>query len=210
MDWVQAIGYLAAFLMFSTFYMKNMIPLRIVGMSSNAAFIAFAAMDQVWPLLILHVVLLPLNFFRLLQMVRLVEQVKQASESDMSVDFLIPHMKSEIFEKGEVLFRRGDEADKFYVLKSGVIRVEEVDIILKPGEIFGEMGIFSSERKRMATLRCETDVELLSMKDRQIKQLYYQNPRFGFYLIRLLLKRFERSWQVEEVSGKEKLAERIV
>ncbi len=193
MDWVEALGFLAAFLMFSTFYMRNMIPLRIIGMSSNAAFIVYAAIAQVWPLFVLHVVLLPMNFVRLLQMIRLIKQVKHASESDMSLDFLVPHMKSEEFHEDDVVFRRGDEADKFYVLKRGTIRVEELDVTLQPGEIIGEMGVFSIEQKRLATLRCESDVELLSMTGKEIKQLYYQNPRFGFYLIQLLLKRFERN-----------------
>lgn len=31
------------------------------------------------------------------------------------------------------------------------------------------------------------------MTDTQIKQLYYQNPQFGFYLIQLLLKRFSQN-----------------
>jgi hypothetical protein len=33
MNWVDLVGYLAAVLMFSTFYMKKMIPLGAVGIS---------------------------------------------------------------------------------------------------------------------------------------------------------------------------------
>jgi CRP-like cAMP-binding protein len=55
------------------------------------------------------------------------------------------------------------------------------------------MGVFASEPIRGATLRCGSEVELLSMTDTQIKQLYYQNPQFGFYLIQLLLKRFSQN-----------------
>ena len=193
MDCLQLLGFLAAFLMFSTFYMKNMIPLRIIGMASNATFIIYAVNAEVWPLLVLHTVLLPMNFFRLIQMRKLIEQVRSASEDNMSFEFMIPHMHKEKFNKDEVVFRRGDMADKIYLLKSGILTLDELDIVIKPGEIFGEMGVFASEPIRGATLRCGSEVELLSMTDTQIKQLYYQNPQFGFYLIQLLLKRFSQN-----------------
>ena len=193
MDGLQALGFLAAFLMFSTFYMKNMIPLRIIGMASNATFIIYAVNAEVWPLFVLHIVLLPMNFFRLIQMRKLIEQVRSASEDDMSFEFMIPHMRKETFKTGEVVFHRGDRADKMYLLKSGTLTVDELDVVIKPGEIFGEMGVFASEPIRLATLRCGSEVELLSMTDKQIKQLYYQNPQFGFYLIQLLLRRFSQN-----------------
>lgn len=206
MDWIQALGFLAALLMFSTFYMKNMIPLRIIGMISNVTFILYAGITQVWPLLVLHILLLPMNFVRLIQMVRLIEQVRLASDGDISFDFMIPYMSKEKFLQDEFVFHRDDAADKIYLLRSGTLTVDELDVAIKSGEIFGEMGVFSSEQKRLFSLRCDSDVELLSMIDYRIKQLYYQNPKFGFYLMQLLLKRFEknggnRSKQEEVVVG---------
>lgn len=193
MDWVEGLGFVAAFLMFTTFYMKNMIPLRIIGMSSNATFIVYAGITQVWPLLVLHTVLLPMNFYRFIQMVRLIDKVRIASGQDMAFNFLIPHMKSEIYAKNEVVFHRGSEADKMFLVQSGLLSVDGLNITVASGEIIGEMGVFSNDRKRSATLRCDTDVELLSITDKEIKQLYYQNPEFGFYLIQLLLKRFDQN-----------------
>ena len=211
MDCLELLGSLAAFLMFSTFYMKNMIPLRIIGMASNATFIIYAMNAQVWPLFVLHVVLLPMNFFRLIQMRKLIEQVRSASEDDMSFEFMIPHMKKEFFNKGDIVFHRGDKADKIYLLKSGILRVDELDVVIKPGEIFGEMGVFASEPVRLATLRCGSEVELLSMTDKQIKQLYYQNPQFGFYLIQLLLKRFSQNeGQIESNKSAQARPEELV
>ncbi len=69
MDRVQAIGYLAALITLATFYMKTMIPLRIVGIVSNFTWIAYGALAGVYPPLVLHVLLLPLNFIRLQQMI---------------------------------------------------------------------------------------------------------------------------------------------
>ncbi|MCI5122639.1 MAG: Crp/Fnr family transcriptional regulator, partial [Candidatus Electrothrix sp. AUS4] len=106
---------------------------------------------------------------------------------------------------------RGDKADKIYLLKSGIPRVDELDVVIKPGEIFGEMGVFASEPVRLATLRCGSEVELLSMTDKQIKQLYYQNPQFGFYLIQLLLKRFSQNeGQIESNKSAQARPEELV
>jgi len=193
MDWIQALGFLAALLMFSTFYMKNMIPLRIIGMASNVTFIIYAGITHVWPLFVLHIVLLPMNFFRLIQMIRLIEQVQLASYGDISFDFMIPHMTKENLLKGEFVFHRGDAADKIYLLMSGTLTVYELGVTIIPTEIFGEMGIFSCEQKRLYSLRCDSDVELLSLTNNIFKQLFYQNPKFGFYLMQLLLKRFDKN-----------------
>ncbi len=194
MDWVEILGFVAAFLMFSTFYMKNMIPLRIIGIASNITFIVYTSFEQIWPVLILHSVLLPMNSLRLVQMLKLIKQVRHAGEGEkISFEFMIPHMKKELLCKGDIVFRRGERADKIYLLQSGSLSIDELDVAIQPGELFGEMGVFASEQVRLATLRCKTDVELLSMTDTQIRQLYYQNPDFGFYLIQLLLKRFSQN-----------------
>ena len=87
--------------MFATFYMKNMIPLRIVGMASNVTFIFYAGITHVWPLLVLHIVLLPMNLLRLVQMIRLINQVRLASNGDMSFDFMIPHMTKEYLAESD-------------------------------------------------------------------------------------------------------------
>jgi hypothetical protein len=40
--WIVVAGWIAAVLVFSSFFMKTMIPLRIVAIASNAAFICYA------------------------------------------------------------------------------------------------------------------------------------------------------------------------
>ena len=69
MDWIEAIGYLAALITVATFYMKLMIPLRVLGLASNVSWIAYGALAGVYPPRLLHVVLLPLNAVRLRQMI---------------------------------------------------------------------------------------------------------------------------------------------
>ena len=62
------IGYVASALVLATFSMKSMRPLRLIAIASNVAFIAYALMADMRPILILHSILLPVNILRLLQM----------------------------------------------------------------------------------------------------------------------------------------------
>ena len=64
-DWL---GYLAALLVFCSFYAKTVIALRLVAITSNMAFIGYAVAKGLYPVLILHAVLLPLNCVRLAQL----------------------------------------------------------------------------------------------------------------------------------------------
>jgi CRP/FNR family cyclic AMP-dependent transcriptional regulator len=67
-------GYLASSLVFGTFYMKRMLPLRLTAVASNIAFIGYAWANGLTPILVLHATLLPLN------LLRLAEQRRQAAK----------------------------------------------------------------------------------------------------------------------------------
>jgi hypothetical protein len=67
---VDGIGFVAASLVFATFYMRSMIALRWVAIASNFAFIAYGYFENLPPVLLLHVLLLPINVCRLAQLRR--------------------------------------------------------------------------------------------------------------------------------------------
>lgn len=62
----DVLGYLAALLVLAAFCMRDMTTLRALAFASNLAFIAYAASAGLLPVLLLHVVLLPVNLWRLL------------------------------------------------------------------------------------------------------------------------------------------------
>jgi hypothetical protein len=62
------IGYVASALVLATFSMRSMRPLRVTAIASNFAFIAYAIIGNMPPILILHTILLPMNVLRLSQM----------------------------------------------------------------------------------------------------------------------------------------------
>lgn len=68
MHWSDFIGYLASVLVVLTFYMDQMIALRITAVLSNIAFLAYGISLELGPVVVLHGVLLPLNIWRLRQL----------------------------------------------------------------------------------------------------------------------------------------------
>jgi hypothetical protein len=70
MNACEPLGYLASLLVLATFCMRGMVALRMVAIGSNVAFIGYAALAGIGPVLMLHVLLLPMNVFRLAQALR--------------------------------------------------------------------------------------------------------------------------------------------
>ena len=98
-------------------------------------------------------------------------------------------MKMERYSSGSTLFCKGDFADRMFVVSAGKLLVEEVDIELGPGDVVGEIGVFSSEQARTSTVRCLSDVELLSIAKQHLAEICFQNPAISFYLLSLITNR---------------------
>jgi len=189
--WIEFAGYIASLLVATSFYMKTIIPLRIFAIISNIAFITYGVGAGLYPVIILHTFLFPLNIIRLFQMKKLIDNVKEASDGDFSLENLIPYMNNEKVSKGDILFNKGDAADKMYYLCRGRIELKGNGLIIGKGNILGEMGIFSPHKERTDTAVCiDDDMQLYSITEKGVKQLYYQNPKFGFYLVKLITGRF--------------------
>ncbi len=65
MTLVDFIGVLAGGFVILAFYARKPVQLRLLAIASNLLFIAYGALDALWPVLVLHTLLLPLNVMRL-------------------------------------------------------------------------------------------------------------------------------------------------
>ena len=187
--WVDVAGYGASLLVFCAFYMRAMLPLRAIAVASNIAFIVYGFGHDLYPVLVLHALLLPLNCLRLLQMRGLIHRARHEWRGDPSLERLMPLMTRRTFKSGTVLFKMGDPARSMFVVLRGSIRVAELGITLGPGSVVGEIGLFAPDSCRTGTAWCETDVEIGSIGDEKVLQLYCQDPTFGLYLMRLVIGR---------------------
>jgi hypothetical protein len=188
-------GYLASALVFTTFYMKTMIPLRGVAIASNVAFISYGYLGGMTPILILHAALLSLNLWRLYQTRQLVNKVRLAMEGDLSFDWLIPHMNYRNFAAGETIFRRGDAARELFLISAGTVRLTELNIEVGKGSMVGEIGVFSPHKARTATAVAVTRVDVLAIAADRVIALYNDNREFGFYLVSLITKRLVANFE---------------
>ena len=174
MTWVYLLGYFGASLTLSVYSMRRMIPLRIIGIAANCVFVVYGFLAAVYPQMVLHAILLPINVYRLREMVLLISKVKAASKGDLSMDWLKPHMRRRSAARGEVLFRKGDlSSDMFYTL-TGRFRLSEIGQEIGPGQVIGEIGLIAPGNKRTMTVECIEDGELLTVTYDHVKELYFQ------------------------------------
>lgn len=201
MTHAELLGYAAAACVFVTFYMKTMVPLRIAGIVSNFLFIGYGYALDAYPVLILHLVLLPLNIVRLQQMLRLIKQIEDVTRGDVNLKWVKPFSTTKAVAVGDAVFRRGDPADEMFFIVSGRFRVQERNVDLQTGEIFGELGLLDAGQARTATVECMASGELLRITYDQVKQLCLQDPKFGFYFLHLVSKRLFHNLSLKSRNG---------
>ena len=94
-----------------------------------------------------------------------------------------------LVEQGDIVFHRGELADEMFLAAKGRYRVVELDLELRPGHIFGEMGLLTSGFQRTQSVECVESGHLLTISYDEVRELYFENPEFGFYFLRLVGER---------------------
>ena len=189
MLWFHYLGYLASAFAAGAFVMKRMIPLRLMIITANVLFIVYALIIGERVLLGIHLTLLPINVWRLHQMRMLVKRVERASDGEIAIDWLTQFMKRKRVRAGLIVFAKGDDAKELFYVASGRFRLVEIQKDVEPGAVVGELGLLSPGNKRSMSLQCIEDGELLVASYDQVNELYFQNPEFGYYFLRLVASR---------------------
>jgi hypothetical protein len=169
--------------------MKTVIPLRIAAIASSCFFLVYGILAYSVTTIFLYVILVPLNSFRLYQLMQLIKKVRIAAGQDLSMDWLQPFMTKRKCRQGEVLFRKHDEANEMFLAVKGAYVIPELDKKIVPGEIFGELGLMTSEKRRTASVQCTEAGHILTITYDKVRELYFENPEFGFYLLRVVSER---------------------
>jgi hypothetical protein len=180
---------LGAIFFVTTLLMRTMVPLRVAGIISDVFFIGYGVLSNTVTTLILYILLLPINIFRLAQMLKLVKKARVAAQGDLSMDWLKPFMNRRKYSKGDVLFRKGDRANEMFFTVTGKFLVTELGIELPPGRLVGELAFLSPDNRRTQSLECTEDGEVLAITYERLLEIYFQNPEFGYYFLRLSTER---------------------
>ena len=172
-----------------TLMVRTIVPLRVIGIISMVFFIAYGALAGAVTTFLLYLLSLPINVIRLRQMLTLVKKARLSAQGDLSMDWLRPFMTPRKYKKGDVLFEKGDIAKEMFYTISGNFLIKEIGIELPPGRILGELGFIDPNNKRTATVESLENGEVLTITYDRLLELYFQNPEFGYYFLRLTTER---------------------
>ena len=182
-------GAIGALLTLASNLMKRMVPLRVFAMIANAMFIVEMTIEHNWMLVALQTSLFCINAWRLWTIWHTLRQLQQLRAADAVREWLLPYMKRRTFKAGTVLFREGDPANSIYYLNKGRVSAPALGGPgYGPGELFGEIGLFTQAHVRAATVVCDTDCVMHTMTDEALSTLYLQNPGIGIYMIRTVVQ----------------------
>jgi hypothetical protein len=189
MHWSDLFNSGASLFIVATASTKTMVPLRALAIVTNCILIAYFMVMHSWVPLLLQAAALPLNGWRLYQMLLLIRNVRETIRGKPSLDWLKPFMAERHFRKGDLLFAKGEPADEMFYTLNGRYVLVELGIEIKPGHLVGELAMLAPDNRRTATLECIEEGNVLSITYEQVEELYYQNPTFGFYFLKLATAR---------------------
>lgn len=102
--------------------------------------------------------------------------------------------KARTVAAGEVVFRRGEQADEMFVVLEGKVDIRIDDRVvesLDPGSIFGEMAI-ADDYPRSADAVAVVDSKIEPIDQEWFKHLVRKSPSFGLHVMSVMAKRLRR------------------
>jgi hypothetical protein len=177
---------------------KTIIPLRVAAIVANLLALIYSSLHGTYPTFVLNAVLLPLNAVRLRDMWRLVREIDAAMKGDLNADWLLPYTRPVKFKAGEFIMHRGEYATAAFYVASGEVELVEIGAVFGKGTLLGEIGLFAPDGKRNMTVRCRSDVQAAKLDYDRFKELYFQNPQFGFRLLHLIVARMQSNRELPQ------------
>ncbi|WP_173643056.1 Crp/Fnr family transcriptional regulator [Bradyrhizobium sp. 41S5] len=191
----------------ATLLTHTMVPLRVANMIGCAFFAIFGALTGAVTTFLLYLLMIPINAYRLRQMLALVKKARTATQGDMSMEWLKPFMTDRKYRKGDILMRKGDAANEMLLTVTGKFRVVEINVELPPGRLMGELGFLTPDNRRTATIECIEDGRVLTISYEKLLEIYFQNPQFGYYFLVLTSQRLlENLARAEAIIAQNKIA----
>jgi CRP-like cAMP-binding protein len=162
------VGLLALVLLLAAAWAKPVEWLRGLSAVANLAMVAYGIITAQYPLALLSALILAVNAWRLYEtrtLVSVTRDATAASAAPITMDWLLPYMRPL------------------------ALPIEEIGVEMGKGALFGEIGIFSHDKRRTATAKTLEDTALMQVSADKVRELYYQNPDFGFFIVDLITRR---------------------
>jgi CRP/FNR family cyclic AMP-dependent transcriptional regulator len=192
-DLAEVIGVAAAAASLYAAQSKTIIPLRAAVIAANCLAMIYSFLHGTYPTFMLNLVLLPVNAWRLHGMVKLIRDIDAARKGDMNVDWLLPYTRPKNFKASDIIMERGEYATAAFYIVAGEVEIPEINESFGRGTLLGEIGLFTPDGRRTKMVRCKTDVQTAVIDYDRFKELYFQNPQFGFRLLHLIVARMQNN-----------------
>jgi hypothetical protein len=191
----------------ATLLTQTMVPLRVANIIGCAFFAVFGALTGAVTTFLMYFLMIPINAYRLRQMLALVKKARGATQGDTSLEWLKPFMTQRKYRKGDVLFKKDDPAKEMLLTVTGKFLVKEIGVELPPGRLMGEFGFLTPDNRRTGTIECLEDGQVLSITYEKLLEIYFQNPQFGYYFLVLTSQRLlENIARLEGIIAQHKIA----
>ena len=123
-----------------------------------------------------------------------------AALDDEAAGALMESMTTSHLERGDILFREGDQGDRLYVIGEGKIKLGRTSVdgrenllaILGPGEMFGELSLFDPG-PRTATATASAETQLIGLGHEDLNSFLSGRPAVAAKLLAALARRLRRT-----------------
>ena len=123
-----------------------------------------------------------------------------AALDDEAALALMESMTTSHLERGDILFREGDQGDRLYVIGEGKIKLgltsvdgrENLRAILGPGEMFGELSLFDPG-PRTSTATAVAETQLIALGHEDLDSFLLGRPAVAAKLLTALAHRLRRT-----------------
>jgi voltage-gated potassium channel len=113
-----------------------------------------------------------------------------------SLSDIVNCLKSETYERGQVIVRKGDEAQAMFFIAKGSVEVElpNARITMGEGKLFGEMALIENT-VRSATIRAKETTKLLSLSALDFDHLLEKNADMREVILEIIEERKQSNIQ---------------
>jgi signal transduction histidine kinase len=135
----------------------------------------------------------------------LLSDVKMFSETESEVlDALASQLKEIPVRPGHIIFRKGDEGNAMYIIKSGSVRVHDGNHVLSrlsAGQVFGEFALFDNET-RSASVTAEEKTVLLELQQEDFLRVVAGKAEVTAGVLRNVIRRIREMNELESKLAK--------
>lgn len=170
--WIEILGYLGTALSLAAWAMKHSLHMRILSLCSSLALLTYGLSLHAWPLVALHMGLLPLNSVRAWQMMAMIAATRAAVDASQ---WLLPFARIVALSDGEAIATEGAPARDLNLLLTG--RAMADGAVLGTGEIAGDARPFQLSRAESRTIRAEGEVSVARVDCARLEDLALQDHR---------------------------------